>query len=400
MKFNYQARTKEGDIQAGVVEAASQETAINILQNYGLIITYLEKAEEGPFYSRSLRIFEKVSRKDLVLFLRELATMFKSEISLIEALRTLAEETKNLNFKEKILRIGESVEGGTSLSEALAIFPDLFPSFYVNLVRSGEVSGKLSDVLGYLADHLEREYDLSQKILTMMIYPIFVLVTFGGVLLAMTLFVIPKMIDVLSSEMQELPLITRVVIGFTNFLRRFIIPIIIVIGALVFSLLRYRKTPEGKKNFDSFLLKIPSVGKVFKMIFVTRLAENLSTLISGGLPITKALEILSGVVDNYCYQEIILEAKEEVRRGEMISKVFKRHPDFIPPFVSQMVLVGERTGRLSETLLHIVRFYEKEIGKDIGVLLSLLEPLMIVILGGAVGVLIAAILLPMYQIGQ
>jgi len=400
MKFNYQARTKEGDIQAGVVEAASQETAINILQNYGLIITYLEKAEEGPFYSRSLRIFEKVSRKDLVLFLRELATMFKSEISLIEALRTLAEETKNLNFKEKILKIGESIEGGTSLSEALAIFPDLFPSFYVNLVRSGEVSGKLSDVLEYLADHLEREYDLSQKILTMMIYPIFVLVTFGGVLLVMTLFVIPKMIDVLSSEMQELPLITRVVIGFTNFLRRFIIPIIIVIGALVFSLLRYRKTPEGKKNFDSFLLKIPSVGKVFKMIFVTRLAENLSTLISGGLPITKALEILSGVVDNYCYQEIILEAKEEVRRGEMISKVFKRHPDFIPPFVNQMVLVGERTGRLSETLLHIVRFYEKEIGKDIGVLLSLLEPLMIVILGGAVGVLIAAILLPMYQIGQ
>src|SRR3972149_3579735 len=158
MKFNYQVRTKEGDIQAGVVEAASQEAAANVLQGYNLIVTFLEKAGEEPFYSRSLKIFEKVSRKDLVLFLRELSTMFKSEVSLIEALQAIAEETKNAAFKEKIFKIGEEVEGGTSFSDALAIFPKLFPSFYINLVKSGESSGKLSEILEYLADHLEREY--------------------------------------------------------------------------------------------------------------------------------------------------------------------------------------------------------------------------------------------------
>ncbi|MDP3093944.1 MAG: type II secretion system F family protein [bacterium] len=400
MKFNYQGRTKEGDIQAGVVEAASQEVAVKVLQSYGLVVTFLEKAGEEPFYLKSLRIFERITRKDLVVFLRELATMFKSEISLIEALRTLAEETENQTFKEKILMIGESVEGGTSFSEALAIFPELFPPFYINLVKSGEVSGKLSEVLEYLADHLEREYELSQRVLAMTVYPVFVLVVFSGVLLAMAIFVIPQLVKVLSAELQQLPLITRMVIAFTGFLRKYILLIIVVIGTLIFSLRRYKRTPEGKKRFDTLILKVPLAGKILKMIFVTRLAENLSTLISGGLPITKSLEILAGVVDNYCYQEIILEAKEEVRKGEMISRVLKKHPEYIPPFVSQMVLVGEKTGRLSEVLLNIVRFYEKEIEKGIAVLLSLLEPLLIIILGGAVGVLIGSILLPLYQVGQ
>ncbi|MDP2926683.1 MAG: type II secretion system F family protein [bacterium] len=400
MKFNYQARTKEGDIQAGAVEAASRETALKVLQDYRLIVTYLEKAGQEPFYSRRLKIFERVSRKDLVLFSRELSTMFKSEVSLIESLRAIAEETKNPSFKEKILKIGEEVEGGSSLSDALATFPDLFTSFYVNLVKSGEVSGQLSEVLEYLADHLEREYALLQKVLAMTIYPLFILITFTGVLLVMTIFVIPKLISVLVAESQELPLLTKIVVGFTETVRKFIVLIILGIGTLVFSLRRYRKTPEGKKQFDYLFLKIPLIGPLLKMIYLSRFAENLSTLISGGLPIAKALEITSEVVNNRRYQEIIIEAREEVRRGETVSRTLKKYPDFFPPFFSQMVLVGERTGRLSETLLDIVNFYQKEIERGAEVLLSLMEPLLIIILGGAVGILIAAILLPLYQMGS
>ncbi|OHA62109.1 MAG: hypothetical protein A2117_00605 [Candidatus Wildermuthbacteria bacterium GWA2_46_15] len=400
MKFNYQARTKEGDIQAGAVEAASREAALKVLQDYSLIVTYLEKAGQEPFYSRRLKIFERVSRKDLVLFSRELSTMFKSEVSLIESLRAIAEETKNPSFKEKILKIGEEVEGGSSLSDALTTFPDLFTSFYVNLVKSGEVSGQLSEVLEYLADHLEREYALLQRILAMTIYPLFILITFTGVLLVMTIFVIPKLISVLVAESQELPLLTKIVVGFTETVRKFIILIILGIGTLVFSLRRYRKTPEGKKQFDYLFLKIPLIGPLFKMIYLSRFAENLSTLISGGLPIAKALEITSEVVNNRRYQEIIIEAREEVRRGETVSRTLKKYPDFFPPFFSQMVLVGEKTGRLSETLLDIVNFYQKEIERGAEVLLSLMEPLLIIILGGAVGILIAAILLPLYQMGS
>ncbi len=400
MKFNYQARSKEGDIQAGVVEAASQEAAANVLQGYNLIVTFLEKAGEEPFYSRSLKIFEKVSRKDLVLFLRELSTMFKSEVSLIEALQAIAEETKNLAFKEKIFKIGEEIEGGASFSDALAVFPKLFPPFYINLVKSGESSGKLSEVLEYLADHLEREYDLTRKIISMIIYPAFVLITFTIVLLVMTIVVIPRLTSALDLDAQNLPLMTKIVIDFTDFMRKYIVFIIAAIIGLIVFLRRYSQTKAGKSNLDTFVLKIPLVGNLFKMIYLTRFAETFSTLISGGLPITKSLEILSGVINNQRYKDIVLETKEEVRRGEMVSKVLKKHPDLVPAFFSQMVLVGERTGRLSETLMNIVIFYEKEIERDIEMLLSLLEPILIIVLGGAVGVLIAAVLLPMYQMGS
>lgn len=399
MKFNYQARTKEGDVQAGVVEAASQEVAVKVLQEYGLVVTFLEQAGEEPFYSKSLGIFQRIGRKDLVLFSRELSAMFKSEVSLVESLRAIAEETKNPTFKEKILKLGETVEAGTSFSAALAGFPELFSDFYINLVKSGEVSGQLSDVLEYLADHLEREYDLLRKISGMMIYPAFVLVVFTGVLLAMSLLVMPKMISMLETESQSLPLITKIVIGFTEFLRKYIILIGAGLVFLVILFKRYSQTEIGKKNIDNFWLKFPLVGRLLKMIYLTRLAENLSTLISGGLPIAEALEIVAKVVGNSRYQDIILETREEVRRGETISYVLKKYPEFVSAFFSQMVLVGEKTGRLSEILLNIVRFYQKEVEGSMENLLSLLEPLMIIILGGAVGILIAAVLLPIYQIG-
>lgn len=399
MKFNYQARTKEGDVQAGVVEAASQEAAVKVLQEYGLVVTFLERAGEEPFYSKSLKIFDRIGRKDLVLFSRELSAMFKSEVTLVESLRAIAEETKNLAFKEKVLKLGETVEAGTSFSAALAGFPELFSDFYVNLVKSGEVSGQLSDVLEYLADHLEREYDLMRKISGMMIYPIFVLVVFSGILLAMALFIMPKMISMLDMESQSLPWITKLVIGFTELLRKYIVLIGAGLVFLAVSLKRYAQTGQGKKNIDNFWLKLPLVGRLLKMIYLTRLAENLSTLISGGLPIAEALGIAAQVVGNSRYQDIILETREAVRRGETISYVLKKYPEFIPAFFSQMVLVGEKTGRLSEILLNIVRFYQKEVEGSMESLLSLLEPLMIVILGGAVGVLIAAVLLPIYQMG-
>ncbi len=400
MKFNYQARSKEGDIQAGAVEAASKEAAANVLQGYNLIVTFLEKAGEEPFYSRSLKIFEKVTRKDLVFFLRELSTMFKSDVTLIEALQAIAEETKNTGFKEIIFKIGEEIEGGTPFSGALAAFPKLFPPFYINLVKSGESSGKLSDVLEYLADHLEREYELTRKITSMIIYPAFVLVTFLGILIVMSIVVIPKLTSALEIDPQNLPIVTKIVISLTALLRKYIILGIAVVVGLAIFLQRYSKTDIGKKKIDILILKLPLIGNLLKMVYLTRFAENFSTLISGGLPITKSLEILSGVVSNQCYKEIIFEAKEEVRRGEMVSLVLKRHPKLISSFFSQMVLVGERTGRLSETLLDITSFYEKEIERDIEMLLSLLEPILIIVLGGGIGVLIAAVLLPMYQIGS
>lgn len=400
MKFNYQARTKQGDIQAGVVEAASQEAAIKVLQDYELVVTFLERSGEEPFYSKRLWIFERITEKDLVLFSRELATLFKAEVSLVEALRTLAEETKNLNFKDKILKIGEAVEGGTSLSEAFALFPDVFSPLYVNLIRSGEISGKLSPVLDYLADHVEREYALRQKLLVMTIYPAFVLLAFVAVFVLMALVVIPQLVTVLNYEPGQLPLLTKVVISITEFFRRFFLLIVLVLVAAGLGLRTYLKTPEGQKKFDGFLLRLPLIGEFLQRVYLARFAENLATLISGGLAIAKSLEVSSNVVGSPSYQDIILEAREDVRRGEKISVALRRHPDLMPVFFSQMVLIGERTGSLSETLLDVTGFYNKEIERGAEALLSILEPLMILVLGGLVGLLIAAVLLPLYQMGS
>ncbi len=399
MKFNYQARTKDGDVQAGAVEAASQEAALQVLQSYDLLVTFLEKASAEPFYSRPLKIFQRVSRKELVLFSRELATMFKSEVTLMESLRTIAEETKNLVFREKILKISESIEGGTSFSEALNGFPELFSPFYINLVKSGEISGQLADVLEYLADHMEREFVFLQKIIVMMIYPAFVLVVFVGVLLVMAIKVIPQLLDVVLAEAGELPLVTRIVIFFSNFLRKYFVLLAAGVAGLSVLLGRYYRTSSGKKWFDNFFLKVPVVGSFLKTVHLARFAENLSTLISGGLPIAKALEITADVVSNNNYQKVILEAREEVRRGETISSVLKKYPRLIPPFFGQMVLVGEKTGTLSGVLLNISSFYQKESERAAEAMLGLLEPLMILLLGGAIGVLIAAVLLPLYQGG-
>ncbi|MDP2930794.1 MAG: type II secretion system F family protein [bacterium] len=400
MKFNYQARTKDGDIQAGSVEAASQEAALKVLQSYELVVTFLEKASAEPFYSRSLTIFQRISRKDLVLFSRELATMFKADVTLMESLRTIAEETKNLAFKEKILKLSEKIEGGTSFSDALSDFPNLFSPFYINLVKSGELSGKLSDVLEYLADHLERDYDFTQKITAMMMYPAVVLVVFIGVLLAMTIKVIPSLVEVLEFESYQLPMITKIVIAFSDIIRKYFLLIIVGGAGIAVAVWRFRKTPAGKKWFDNFLLKVPVINTFLKTVYLSRFSENLSTLTTGGLPIAKALEISAKVVNNSCFGGIILEACEEVRRGGNISLVFKKYPKLIPPFFSQMVSVGEKTGTLSTVLLGVSGFYQKETERSAEILLSLLEPLMIVILGGAVGVLIAAVLLPMYQGGM
>jgi len=293
--------------------------------------------------------------------------------------------------------LSEIVEGGTSFSEALTNFPKLFSPFYVNLVKSGESSGKLSEVLDYLADHLEREYALLQKISVMLIYPAFVLIVFGVVLAVMSLVIIPKLVGTMGVDPSKLPLITKIVIGFTSTLRRYFIIVLALIIGLVVAGTRSYKTVAGKKRLDTMFLKIFLVGDMLKKVYLARFAENLSTLISGGLPIVRALDITAGVVNNYRYQEIILEAKEEVRKGETISHVLKKYPEFVPPFFTQMVLVGEKTGRLSETLLNTVAFYQREIERAAEALMSIIEPLLILILGGGVGILIAAILLPMYQ---
>ena len=399
MKFNYQARTKEGKIKTGIVEASTKEAAFEVLKGKNLYVTALEPYSP-PVYARKLKIFERVSRKDVVHFSRQLAIMFQSKVPLVESFRTLAKQTDNETFKEKILDVAKEIEGGVQLSKALEKHPKIFSKFYVSMVRSGEASGKLTDVFNYLADYLEREHHFHGKLIGALVYPAFILFVFVVVVSIIITFVIPQLASVLEQTEQELPWITRVVISTSEFLSSKGWVVILVLIGLAILVYRLVKTEAGRRFFDQYLIKVPLLGPFLRKLYLARLALNLSTLISGGLPIVQALEITGSVVGNSVFESIIYHTRDEVRKGETMSSVLSRYPKVISPLFLQMIVVGEKTGGIEETLGNVVDFYQKDVDRGLDEFIKLLEPILIIVLGLVVGGLMAAVLMPIYSIGS
>jgi len=397
VKFNYQARNKIGEIQSGTVEASSKDAAVALLQRNQLFVTAIEDAGAVPLFAKNIKLFDRVSSKEIVIFSRQLSIMFKAKVSLIEALEVLGAQIKNQSFREKVIKISEEVESGTSLSQALSAFPNIFSPFYVSMVRSGEVSGTLSESLSYLAEHLEREYHLISRLRGALIYPAVIVAMMMAIFVLITIFVIPQLTAVLEESGQKLPFITIVVINLSKIMRAWGWALFLVFVGGAAAIFRYSKTEEGKKFFDRSILRLPVVGEFLKIVYISRFAENLGTLTAGGIPIARALEITSEIVGNSVYQKVIFETMDKVRKGEQINSVLARYPDVFPAVFTQMVLVGEKSGALDTTLLSIVDFYKKEVDREIENVLSLLEPLLIIFLGIVVGGLIGAVLLPLYQ---
>lgn len=398
MKFNYQARTKTGEIQSGLVEASSREAAFNVLKSHGLYVTILEKIAL-PFYARRLKFLERATRKDIVLFSRQLSIMIKSKVPVVETLRTIARQIRKPVFREKILKIAEEVEGGIPLSKAFSIYPKLFSPFYINMVKSGEASGKLSEIFIYLADYLEREHAFRSKIKGAMIYPIFILIVFIAVVGIMMIYVIPQLSEVLKGTGQELPLITRFIIKASDFLKNRWWVVGLVLLAIIIGLIRFIKSKTGKDFFDRTLVRMPLLGSFLKKLYLSRFALNLSTLISGGLPIARALEITGEVVGNNLYKDIIFETRDGVKRGEPISSILERYPSSISPLFYQMIIAGEKTGSIDESLMNVVEFYQRDVNRSLDTFVRLLEPIFIILLGGVVAGLMGAVLMPLYTTG-
>ena len=398
MKFNYQARTKTGEVQSGIVEASSREAAFNVLKSHGLFVTLLEEPS-APFYARKIKFLDRVSGKDVVLFSRQLAIMFRSKVPLVESFHTLAMQSRSANFRDKILKIAEEVEGGTSLSKSMGLYPRLFSSFYISMVKSGEASGKLSEVFNYLADYLEREQQFRGKIRGALVYPIFILAVFIIISVIILIFVLPNLISILKETGQQLPLTTRMVIAVSDFLTTWWWSVVLFVFALIICIWQFRKTSTGKGFFDRNLIKVPILSNFLKKIYLSRFALNLSTLVSGGLPIAQALEITGEIVGNDVYKDIIFETRDAVKRGEAISSVMEKYPKFITPFLYQMVVVGEKTGTLDSSLLNIVGFYQGDVDRALESFVKLLEPAIIILLGIAVAIMVTAVLMPLYTIG-
>jgi type IV pilus assembly protein PilC len=397
MKFNYQARTKDGIMQSGVIEAASKEAAIILLQRHDLFVTSLVEIDKAPFYSKKVKMFQRISEKDVVLFSRQLSIMFKAKVPLVGALQSLSNQIVNPNFREIIMKIADEVGGGISFSQALTGYPKLFSEFYVNIIRSGEASGTLSTSLGYLADYLETQYNFSRKIIGAMTYPIFIMFVMLAVVFLMLFFVVPQLGQVLKETGQELPFVTKMVLDSSTFLTKYWWMALLMLSGIGFALYNYVKSSTGKKFFAKNLLKVPIMGKFLRTIYLTRFAENLSVLICSGLPIIRAIDISGSIVGNDVYKKAILKVRDEVKKGETIHLTLAKYPKLFPPLFVQMVSVGEKTGTLGDTLKHIVSFYQKEVDRAIDSLLNIIEPVLILFLGVVVGGLVASILLPMYQ---
>jgi len=400
MKFNYQARTKEGAIQTGSVEASDKTSAVETLQRYGLVVVYLEEVSAIPFYARSLKIFQKIKVKELTLFYRQLAILFESDVSPLDSLKILGEQISNPIFKDVIFQIESDVRGGEPLSQAMEKHPKVFQSFYVNVVKAGEASGNLHEVLRYLADHAEREYNLNSKVKGAFTYPAVILVLFVIVGTVMMIFVVPQMAAMLEELGQKLPFTTRVLIGTSKILKSWIWLAILVVVGLIVAIKKFIETPKGKLAFDKFKLKIPVFNNLFKKIYLSRFSENLKTLLKGGISILKALDITSSVIGNKVYENIIQEARERVRVGETISSAFSKYPKEIFPLVTQMVAVGEKTAQLDNILEKVALFYQQDVDRTVDNMTQLIEPIMILILGGGVGFLVSSILMPIYNIAS
>lgn len=396
MKYNYQARTRGGQVQAGIIEASSQETAIETLKSRDLFVTAIEEFA-SPIYAQKIKFFERITRKEIVIFSRQLAIMFKARVPLVEVFKTFHKQTKNAAFREVILKIADEVEGGSTLSAALAMHPKLFSSFYVSMVRSGEATGKLTEVFLYLADFLEKDSYFRGKIIGAMVYPGFIFGVFVIVFTIIVTYVIPQLAEVLKESGQGLPWITLAAIGISDFFVHYWWVAILVIVALIVGVIGAFRTTWGKEWFDKNVLRVPLIGQFMQKLYLSRFALNLSTLISGGLSIVQGLEITADVVGNTTYKKIIFSVRDGVKKGEAMSTVLQNYPNTVSPLFHQMVVVGEKTGTLDTSLNNVVDFYQKDIERSLDDLIKLIEPIFIILLGLVVGGLVGAVLLPLYS---
>jgi type IV pilus assembly protein PilC len=398
MKFFYQARTKEGDIKSGIIEASSRETALSLLQKLGYYVTYLREQEQKPIYAKEITLFQRVSLKDLYVFSYQLSILLNSKVPIVESLLTLAFQTKNRILKEIIVDISKEVEAGTSLSKALLKYPEVFSQFYIAMVKAGESAGKLPLIFNSLANHLEREYNLKGKITTMMIYPSLILFVFLAVSGLLIFTILPSFEQIFIENNAQIPFITKTLLSFGKFTRENFLLLLSVLGTITFFIYSFSRTKEGKKIFDKIFLKLPILGQILKQINLSMFSQNLSTLISAGLTITEALEIVGEIVGNDVYKEAISEIKEGVKKGEKISSISSLYPYLFTPLFNQIVLIGEKTGTLSNSLSLVSDFYQKEVERAIENFLKILEPLLIIIMGGLVGGLMLSLFLPLYNL--
>ncbi|PIR44932.1 MAG: hypothetical protein COV10_02165 [Candidatus Vogelbacteria bacterium CG10_big_fil_rev_8_21_14_0_10_51_16] len=397
MLFKYKATDATGVVAGGTIDAPSVDIAINSLQRRNLVIVEIDSAEKGGFLSQEVAWLNRVKLKDVVILSRQLSTLFEAKVPVTNVFKLLAAESENPNLQTKLTGVTDDIEGGMAIANALAKHPDVFTPFYVNMVKAGEESGKLSETFVYLADYLERQYALVSKAKNALLYPAFVVVSFIIIMILMMVVVVPQLAIILRETGQELPLMTRFVMAVSDIIVNYGLFVLLIIVVAFFFLWRYIRTGAGKNAFSQFKFSIPYLGTLYKKMYLSRIADNMDTMLSSGIPMIKAMEVSAEVVGDDLYRRILLDATNQVKGGSSLSAALGEHAE-MPHIMVQMARIGEETGKLGFVLKTLARFYKREVDGAVDTLVSMIEPIMIVLLGLGVGFLLVAILGPIYNI--
>ncbi len=398
MKFKYQAKNKDGEMQVGFVEAGNRDTAVSILTSHGLfVLSVVAEAEPGIFDQIS-RFFARARQKDLVIFARQLATLLDARLPLGDALKILRQQTENATLKEAIYQISQDIDAGLSFSQALDRQGSTFPDYYTEMVRAAEVTGNMNEVASFLADYTEKEGNLSSKISSALIYPAIVLLLFVVVAFILLTFVFPSLGGVFAQNGVALPWYTQVLLDVGTFLEAWWPAVLIAVVVLAGLGINYARTDEGGALIDEAKVRVPIAKNLFVPVILARFGNSAALLVHGGIPVAQSLEILSHMLGNTLYRDVTHQIADDVRQGSLLSESIAKYPGYFPPLVSQMIAVGETTGKIEEMFGRVSTIYTHESDEVTNNLVDLIQPVMMIGMGLMVGLLFASVLIPIYNL--
>ncbi|WP_136604239.1 type II secretion system F family protein [Paenibacillus dokdonensis] len=393
--FYYEAADSQGKKIKGFYAASSKQAAINELKGKGFTLRSIVEKKQTAL-STEISIGRAVKLQEFVIFCRQFATLIRSGIQVDQALSIMEDQTTDKKLKAAIIDVHDQIRNGHSLSKALAEHPKIFPDMFTNMVNSGESGGHLDDVLDRMADHYEKENKTIQKIKSAMTYPIILIFVAIGVVIFLLMSVVPTFASMFAEMGEELPLITRAVMSASDIILHYWWAVLIVVVGIIVGIRFYLSTDEGRYQYDKFKFQIPVFGPVFKKAAIARLTRTMSSLYTSGVAVLQTLDITSRVVGNKVISKVLLDSKQSLQEGKLLSEPFAKSGMF-PPMVIQMVIVGEETGQLDSMMGKVADFFESDVDQSVDRLKAIVEPMMLLLVACLVGIIVAAIMSPMFK---
>jgi len=394
--FVYNVRDRSGKIFSGSMEGDNREVVVARLREMNYFITSVNEKKKNLLLSTNITFLNRIKLRDMTIFYRQFATMVNAGLTLVSSLDILSEQVENPSLAKIIIIVKADVEAGTTLAESMSKKPQVFSELYISMIRAGEIGGVLDEILNKIADLMEKEYALRQKVKTAMAYPSFVAGAAVIMSIFMLAFILPQFVGVFAQFGGELPALTLFFVTLTVLFNKFWYLFFLITAGIVFAIIAYIRTPNGRVNFDKFKLNVPIFGDINRKTAVSRFTRILGTLIKSGVPILEALTVSSNAIGNLVISKSVLEAKVKIKEGQSISGPLKASGIF-PPMVTQMIMVGEESGELEEMLINVAKFYDEEVDRAVENLTAIIEPLMMAFIALTVGVMIIAMYLPIFN---